>query len=88
MRNTGTSLPLFWAWAIAIAITVTSLIALITGPASRSPEATCLQSHRSVILVPVMCSKHELCDIPIIADVCERVISPAHAPIPDDPDGN
>lgn len=35
--------------------------------------AICLQSSQSVILIPTMCGPHDVCETPIVADICERI---------------
>lgn len=51
----------------------------IVGATVKPPQpqgAICLQSHKSVILIPTICGPHDICEVPIEAEICERVESP------------
>lgn len=44
------------------------------------PRAVCLQSHREVVLIPTVCGKRNICENPIITDVCDRIEPPPPHP--------
>lgn len=47
----------------------------------RPQHAVCLQSHREVVFIPTICGDHDVCQKPIVAEVCERIESPAPQPL-------
>jgi len=48
----------------------------------RQPKhPVCLQSHREVVLIPTICGEHDVCQKPIVADVCERIEAPPPKPM-------
>lgn len=47
-----------------------------------SPQhAVCLQSHREVVFIPTICGAHDICQKPVVTDVCDRIQAPPPRPM-------
>lgn len=73
--------------AIVTALVAASIFCLggLVGSITAEPEppahAVCLQSHREVVMIPTICGEHDVCQKPIVTEVCERIESPPPEPV-------
>lgn len=50
-------------------------------PHSQQQHAVCLQSHREVVFIPTICGAHDICQKPIVTEICDRIESPPPRPM-------
>lgn len=50
-------------------------------PHSQQQHAVCLQSHREVVMIPTICGAHDICQKPIVTEVCDRIQAPPPRPM-------
>lgn len=53
-------------------ITATITHDLVSAPYGEPP--TCYTFHRAVVIVPAVCAKHDICETPIEAKVCDSIL--------------
>jgi hypothetical protein len=74
-------------WVVYASLTALAMIGCLAAAlfiATHRPQpqhAVCLQSHREVVLIPTICGEHDVCQKPIVTDVCERIESPPPRPL-------
>ena len=44
-------------------------------------HAVCLQSHREVVLIRTICGEHDVCQKPVVTEICDRVEAPPPRPL-------
>ena len=67
---------------IGILIFIGLIVGTEAGAQKTSPQhAVCLQSRREVVMIPTICGEHDICQKPIVTDVCERIESPPPRPL-------
>jgi len=69
MKVVGTIVALIAACALG-GVSVFAIVALQAKPIRRP---VCLVSHPEVVVIPTMCHKDDLCDKPIVAQVCDHI---------------
>lgn len=50
-------------------------------PPTPPQHAVCLQSHREVVMIPTICGAHDICQKPIVTEVCDRIQAPPPRPM-------
>lgn len=76
----------FYVFIAAFFVGVACVTYAIQHPFIGSPVTTgcvsCIASHKTIVLVPVQCRNNELCEAPVIADICDQmqVHGPKDAP--------
>ena len=69
-------------FAIALAaISIFATVRTVTTGAPQPQHAVCLQSHREVVLIPTICGKADVCQKPVVVDVCDRIQAPPPRPM-------
>lgn len=63
----------FGAW-LCIALMVLATLVLVLGRSKPAdPRPVCTVTHSQVVLIPTLCDKAQLCDVPIVAKVCDQI---------------
>lgn len=47
--------------------------AVVRHPLPTEPRPVCLVTHSKVVMIPTLCDKAQVCDIPIVAKVCDQI---------------
>lgn len=64
------AIAFFVAWALACGALV---CVVLRHPLPAEPRPVCLVSHSQVVLIPTLCDKAQVCDMPIVAKVCDQI---------------
>jgi hypothetical protein len=74
IRGTLCFVIAFIALVAALTCMVLGAITSQPAPTTAPMTPTCYTFHRAVVIVPAVCAKHDICETPIEAKVCDSIL--------------
>jgi hypothetical protein len=74
----------FWTGYVLILAVGVWFVWTASSPTRRAPLHTaipaCVSTHKQLVIVPVECGKSDICEAPLIVDVCDQLTANVSVP--------